>query len=483
MLYVLLILFPITMAASSFALRKQAGLTVVLGIATIAIQALLVYWMPIDRPVRLLGLTLMLDPLARLFLLAFFAIGATSFLVTHSVPHGENYIPVALLILGLIGTLLLLQEPFTIALLLVSAGVIAILAIVDLPTGSPGLVARAVIATALKYLVLMVMAGVVMYMAFVLITIYVPGTLPGRVSPARLTLALLVVGFGLRLAIVPFHSWLPDLAEHAAPMVSLLVITVINTTSLLFLVQSLQFFPIIVFENDRGMTILMAIGVITALFGAALALAQERMRRSIGFLLVYNAGMILFGLATASADGLAGALFEAFSQLIATTLLFVSLALLERPDGRPANVVRRDLLWRWPVAGIGLLGGGTALLGLPPLSGFAGKLLLYQAAGRQGGIYLALLLLATSIAALAFTRLAREWLFGAPEDVAQEERIELLGQTELDRPAERRLEAEPRSMALLTIVLLALCLAIGLYPQPLLATIHEVVRGLSFVRV
>jgi formate hydrogenlyase subunit 3/multisubunit Na+/H+ antiporter MnhD subunit len=327
------------------------------------------------------------------------------------------------------------------------------------------------------------MAGVMMYMAFVLITIYVPGTLPGRVSPARLTLALLVVGFGLRLAIVPFHSWLPDLAEHAAPMVSLLVITVINTTSLLFLVQSLQFFPIIVFENDRGMTILMVIGVITAMFGAALALAQERMRRSIGFLLVYNAGMIVFGLATASADGLAGALFEAFSQLIATTLLFVSIALLERPDGRPANVERHDLLWRWPVAGMGLLGGGIALLGLPPLSGFAGKLLLYQAARQQGGIYLALLLLATSIAALAFTRLAREWLFGAPEDVAQEERIELLGQTELDRPAERRLAAEPRGMALLTIVLLALCLAIGLYPQPLLATIQEVVRGLSFVRI
>ena len=240
MLYALLILFPIAMAASSFVLRKQAGLAIVLGIVTIIIQAALVWWLPIDRPVRLLGLTLVLAPLVRLFLLAFFAIAATSLLVTYAVPHGENYIPVALLIVGLIGTLLLLQEPFTIALLLVSAGVIAVLAIVDLPIGSPGLVGRAVIATALKYLVLMVMAGVMMYMAFVLITIYAPGTLPGRVSPSRLTLALMVVGFGLRLAIVPFHSWLPDLAEHAAPMVSLLVITVINTTSLLFLVQSLQ---------------------------------------------------------------------------------------------------------------------------------------------------------------------------------------------------------------------------------------------------
>ncbi len=58
----------------------------------------------------------------------------------------------------------------------------------------------------------------------------------------------------------------------------------------------------------------------------------------------------------------------------------------------------------------------------------------------------------------------------------------LLGTSELDRPVERQLEREPRGMVLLTGTLLALCLAIGLYPQPLLATINEVIRGLTFIR-
>jgi formate hydrogenlyase subunit 3/multisubunit Na+/H+ antiporter MnhD subunit len=156
--------------------------------------------------------------------------------------------------------------------------------------------------------------------------------------------------------------------------------------------------------------------------------------------------------------------------------------LLELPDGRPANVVRRDLLWRWPVASTGLLGGGLALLGLPPFNGFASKLMLYQAAAQLGGAYLALLLLATGIALLALARLARERLFGPSEDRPADEAPILLGTTELDRPADRRLDPEPRGMALLTAALLAICLGVGLYPQPLLATINEIIRGLTFIQ-
>ncbi len=488
MIYLLLIFFPIVMGASSFVLRKQTRLVIAGAVAALLVQIALVARLPLDQPARLLGLTLTLDPLGRMFLLAFLAIGALALLATWRIPHGENFVPIALLILGMTSiTLLLLQEPFVASLLLVSNGILAVLAIVDLPTGSPALVGRATIATALKYLVLMVIAGVMMYMAFVLVTIYQPGDTPGRIAPSHLILALIVAGFGLRLAIVPFHSWLPDLAEDAAPMVSVMVVAVVNMTSLLFLIDSFQFFfyPVEVVggaTNERGMTLLMAIGALTALLGALLALAQSGMRRTIGYLMVYNAGMVVFGLATMDKVGVAGALFEALNQTIVVLLLFVSIGLLERPDGRPPNVVRRDLLWRWPVAGTGLLGGGLALLGLPPFNGFTSKLLLYEAAARRGGGYLALLLIATALALLALIRLARDRLFGPSEEQPEEAPEILLGAIELDRPADRRLEPEPRGMALLTALLLAVCLGIGLYPQPLLATINEVIRGLTFIQ-
>lgn len=488
MIYLLLIFFPIAMGASSFILRKQTRLVIAAAVITLLTQIELVSQLPLDQPARLLGLTLTLDPLGRLFLLTFLGVSALALLASWRIPHGENFVPIVLVILGFTSTtLLLLQEPFVASLLLISTGLLAVLAIVDLPTGSPALVGRMTIATALKYLVLMVIAGVMMYMAFVLVGISQPGTTFGPVSPAHLILALIVVGFGLRLAIVPFHSWLPDLAQDAAPMVSVIVVAVINITSLLFLIDSLQFFffPYEVVggpDSARGMQLLMAIGVLTALLGAVLALAQTQMRRTVGYLVVYNAGMVLFGLATMDMLGVSGALFEAWNQTIIVLLLFVSIGLLERPDGRPANVVRRDLLWRWPVAGTGLLGGCLALLGLPPFNGFASKLLLYQAAAQHGAGYLALLLLATGVALLALVRLARDRLFGPTEDQPSESAPILLGTTELDRPADRRLEPEPRGMVLLTVFLLAVCLGVGIYPQPLLSLINEIVQGLTFIQ-
>lgn len=488
MIYLLLIFFPIAMGAGCFVLRKQTELVILGAVGTLLMQIGLVSSLPLDQPARLLGLTLTLDPLGRLFLLTFLAVGVLALLASWRIPHGENFVPIALFILGMIGsTLLLLQEPFVASLLLISTGLLAVLAIVDLPTGSSALVGRATIATALKYLVMMLIAGVMMYMGFVLVSIAQPGLTNTSISPTHLVLALIVVGFGLRLAIAPFHSWLPDLAEDAAPMVSVLVVSVINVTCLLFLIMAFQFvfFPFEIVggpDNEHKMWLLMVLGVATALLGALLALAQTSMRRMVGYLVVYNAGMVLFGLATLDRVGVTGALFEAWNQTIVVLLLFVSIGLLERPDGRPANVVRRDLLWRWPVAGAGLLGGGMALLGLPPFNGFASKLLLYEAAARQGGIYLVLLLASTALALLALIRLARERLFGPSEDQPLEAAPVLLGTTELDQPTDRRLEPEPRGMALLTALLLAVCLGIGLYPQPLLATINEVMRGLTFIQ-
>ena len=186
MIYILLILFPIAMGASSFVLRKQTQLVIAGAVVTLLAQIALVSRLPLDQPARLLGLTLTLDPLGRLFLLTFLSVSVLALLATWCIPHGENFVPIALLIMGMTSTtLLLLQEPFVASLLLISTGLLAVLAIVDLPTGSPALVGRVTIATALKYLVLMVIAGVMMYMAFVLVSIYRPDVTPGGTSSSE----------------------------------------------------------------------------------------------------------------------------------------------------------------------------------------------------------------------------------------------------------------------------------------------------------
>src|SRR5512138_127626 len=143
MTYILLMFFPITMGLSCFLLRKQTRLVIGAAVVTLLAQLALAASLPTDQPARLLGLTLTLDPLGRLFLLTFLAISALALLATWRIPHGENFVPIGLLIMGMTSTtLLLLQEPFVASLLLISTGLLAVLAIVDLPTGSPALVGR-----------------------------------------------------------------------------------------------------------------------------------------------------------------------------------------------------------------------------------------------------------------------------------------------------------------------------------------------------
>ncbi len=482
MLYLLLILFPISMAGSCFVLRRRTELVIVAGTAVLLTQMALVLQLPIEQPARLLGVTLALNELTRLFMLIFLFVGILSFLASRHLAHGENFIPVTLLVMAVICTTLLLQDPFIVSLLLVGAGIAAVLAIVDMPAGTTALVGTRVIAAAIKYLLLMVIAGVLMYLSFVLADIYRPGELPGRVPLARFMLALLTAGFALRLALIPFHTWLPDMVEEAAPLVSALVIAVINTTSLLVLVLSFQRFPVLLLENPAGMVLLRVGGIITALLAAVMALNQPTLRRTLAYIFIYNSGLIFYGLASVSTPGLTGAIFEALNQTLAVVLIFVSLGLLERPDGRTPGVKRHDLLRRWPVAGVGFLAGGLSLLGLPPFSGFVSKMQLYEAAAQRGWVELLPLLLATAFAGVAFARTAHDRLLGPGEEIPTPEPV-LLDDLEFEDIPERRLEREPRSTAILTLVLFVLCLTIGLYPQPFLRMINEVIQSLTFVHL
>ncbi|NTW02107.1 MAG: hypothetical protein HGA19_12615 [Oscillochloris sp.] len=481
MLYLLLISFPITMAASAFVLRKDSGLVIFMALGAVITEMLIATQIPLDDPTRFLGVTLMLNSLNRMFMLLFLAISGFTFVGAWHLPHGENFVPIALLLLSEVCAVLLLQNPFITTLLLGLTGLSAVLAVVDLPTSTSGLVGTRTIAAALKYLVLMVLATILMYIAFVLTDIFRPGELPGRISLAHFILALLAVSFSLRMALIPFHAWLVDMVDHAEPLVVALVITLLNTSSLLVLMLAFQSFPTLLIDNAGALYVMRIGAVISAVIGAGLAVGPGSLRRSLAYLILYDCGMVFYGLASVSSLGLAGAVFGALNQTLAVLLLLVSLALIERPDGRPPGIVRRDLLRRWPVAGTGLLAGGLALVGIPPLSGGMSRLLIYQAAAEKSWVELLALLVATLLAGLGLVRVAHQRLLGPSEDEVAPEPL-MLGETELDRPAPRRLVPEPRSTAALTLVLMLICLTIGLYPGPLLATIDGAIRELAFIR-
>lgn len=184
MLYLLLIFFPISMAFTTFLLRRRSRTAIGLAIGTLITELLLAMQVRVDDPIRVLGVTFLLSPLHQIFLFLFLGVGIVTLIAALILPHGENLSAIGLLTIGQTIAILVMQDSFVTALVLVSIGLTTVLAIVDLPVGAGVLVSRQVLAAALKYLVLMVISGILLYIAYVLTDIFRPGELPGRISPA-----------------------------------------------------------------------------------------------------------------------------------------------------------------------------------------------------------------------------------------------------------------------------------------------------------
>ncbi len=485
MVYLLVILFPLSMAGMCYILRHSTLPIILIAASAVLTQFALITQIPLDTPTRLLGVTLDLNALTRLFLVLFLWLFIVVFVASFDLPQGTTFIPISLLLLSLSTTILLLQDPFIVSLLLVGAALAAVLAIVDLPAGSGRLIERGVLAAALKYLVIMVLAGTLTYLSFILIEVYRPGEAPGRIPLARFMLALLVTGFALRLAIIPLHGWLPDLVEHTAPLVTSVVVLLLNSTSLLVLILTFQRFPVLLVENEVGLLVIRMASLVAMLLSGLLVLGQNSLRRTVAYVVIYTSSMIFYGLIAASPLGLTGAIFEAINQVLGGLLVLLGIGLIERPDGRPLlpkNQPRRDLLARWPIGGMAIITGLMVLLGVPPLSGYASKLLLYRTALEQSSVELGVLLATTVLMLLGAMRLIGDWLLGAPELLAEHAPL-MLGETDAERPALQRLQPEPRTTSIMVVVLFLMCLLGGIYAQTIQQFIEGVIEGLTFVRI
>lgn len=480
--YLLLFLLPIVMGGVCFMMRNQQGFVLGLAIATTALMAWIAWHLPIERPVSVVGVSITVQPINRLFMIAFAAGLGVTFVAATRVAHGENFVTIGLLILGLLSGILLIdvQAPFLITLLLLATGLAIVLALVDLPLGSPALLRGRTIGTGLKYLVLMLLAGMLLALCFVLADLE---SIPDRAAAnsfARPLLALLIVGIGLRLAAIPFHSWLPDVLEDAPPLVGVLV-GVVNIGALLFLVSAFQFLiaPGLLTITTTSVGMLRVFALVSAVGGGLLALQERSLRRFLAMLLISDMGVMLFGVVSTTA-GLTGALFQAFNQIVLGVILFTSVALLERPE--PTRPAAGDgLLRRRPWASGVFIGAVLALLGMPPFNGFASKALIYQGAAERGWGYLAAMLVATALGAYAFARILKDQFLGrAPEAVTDPDDITDFRGLGLPPPPPQR--SEPIGPTGLVVALLAVCVGIGVYPQVVLGPIVEAVRSLTFVQ-
>lgn len=230
-----------------------------------------------------------------------------------------------------------------------------------------------------------------------------------------IVVALFVVGFGLKLALVPFYFWLPVVAEQAAPMTTAVIVSVVDLAAFGELLQ-LQAGAPWLFDRYRGVWLVMAL--LSMFVGALLALAQNDLKRMLAFSTIDDMGYLVLGVAIGSPFGVAGAVLGALSHGLLKVLLFGAVGVAEHRLGKPVTLHMRGLAGVCPVAGAAFVVGALGMVGVPPFFGFVGRWRLYLAGTEYGGIVLLLAMaLATGLSLLYYARaIHRIWL-GVPSEV------------------------------------------------------------------
>lgn len=208
--------------------------------------------------------------------------------------------------------------------------------------------------------------------------------------------AFLLAAFLLKLAIVPMLVWLPVVAESVPALTMGLIIAVVDIAAIGELYGSASAYPALL--APRGALISAALA--SSLLASMVMLTERNAKRLLALSTVEDVGFLLLGLASASSLGIRGTLFAAASHALAKALLFIALSAPEA-DGVLAPSAR-GLAARYPVSAAGFLAGMLAMLGVPPLLGFAGRWRLYQTAASMSPWLIAGFLLASMFSLISY---------------------------------------------------------------------------------
>lgn len=245
-------------------------------------------------------------------------------------------------------------------------------------------------------------------------------------SPASplllLALALVIVGIGFKLGAVPAHAWLPDVAQ-GAPAPAAAFLTVVPKIGAAIALARL----LLLFDDASGWrTLVAAMAVATMTLGNLAALWQTDLRRLLGWSSVSQAGYALMAVAVVglSAQALPALLLFLAGYAAANLAAF---AVVTQLRGRTALHDYRGLATQRPWVTAVLTLALLSLTGIPPLAGFAGKLMLFVTTLDAGFVVLAVALLVNTVISLFYYLrvLAPMFFEPAPGNTA----VELLGRS------------------------------------------------------
>ena len=266
-----------------------------------------------------------------------------------------------------------------------------------------------------------------------------------------------VAGFAVKLPAIPVHTWLPDAHTEAPTAGSVILAGLLLKTGAYGLIRFvLPLFPLSVAEISSVVNLVAVAGI---LYGAVLAFAQTDMKRLVAYTSVSHMGFVLLGIFAHSAVALQGAVMQMLCHGISTGALFILVGMLqERTQTR--DMTRLGGLWELAprLSGVALV-FALASLGLPGLGNFVGEFLVMVGAYQQFPWQVVAAACGLVLATIYALDLMRRVFFGPKNSAWSFADLSL-------------------REAWLTIPMVVLIVALGLFPGPVFRTVSPTIDAL-----
>ena len=278
-----------------------------------------------------------------------------------------------------------------------------------------------------------------------------------------IALGLLLIGFAFKVALVPFHMWVPDVYQGAPTSVTAFMSVGAKAAGFAALARVLLYaFPTL---ESSWMAPLAALAVLTMTLGNLSAIAQTDIKRMLAYSSIAHAGYILVGVVAANTAGATGILFYLLAYALMNVGAFATAIVVGR-RGEPGVEIAdyAGLASRRPFLAAAMAIFMLSLAGVPPLAGFMGKFYLFSAAVQADLTWLAIIGVLNSVLSVFFYLRVIVVMYMA-ENLANE-------------------AEEPKPLSLswplgIAVALAALgVVALGLWPSPLLDMAQRAIGAL-----
>jgi multicomponent Na+:H+ antiporter subunit D len=217
---------------------------------------------------------------------------------------------------------------------------------------------------------------------------------------------LLLTTFAIKAAVFPLSFWLPDSYPTAPAPVTAVFAGLLTKVGVYAILRT----QTLLFPTSPLSGLLLWAALLTMLVGILGAVAQSDIKRMLSFTLVSHIGYMVFGIGLATLGGYTGAIFYVVHHITIQTALFLVLGLVERRAGSTSVIRLGGLARLFPLLGVLFFVPAMNLAGIPPMSGFLGKVGLVEA-GLRTATPLAYALVAASMltSLLTLYAMAKAW--------------------------------------------------------------------------